>query len=80
MMNSAEGAVLHAVLEGHDERAAERLHEYFLDRELKNFRDNVADLLSLIDSEMIARSFPGSPAPARPTADTGEINIVRGRE
>lgn len=79
MINSLEGAILHAVLEGREESAAEKIHDDFLNGELINFRDNVATLLDLINAEITARS--GSVrrlVESTPVADTGEINIVRG--
>lgn len=81
MINSLEGAILHAVLEGREERAAEMIHDDFLSGELINFRENVSTLLDLINAEITARS--GSVrrlVESTPVADTGEINIVRGRE
>lgn len=97
MINSIEAAVLHSVLEGHEERAAERLHEHFRDWELIGFRTNVANLLSLVDSEIESRgavlgirAHRGMTADEAKeaerlarlamAADTGEINIIRGRE
>jgi hypothetical protein len=82
MINSVEGTILHAVLEGRTEAAAERIHEQFLDGELRAFRDNVETLLDLISAEISARTGPRLRRlqESTPVADTGETHIVRGRE
>lgn len=81
MIHSIEAAVLHNVIEGRTETAAEQVHDHFLNGELIEFREALGTALDLVNAEITARS--GSVrrlVESTPVADTGEINIVRGRE
>lgn len=55
MIHSVEAAVLHSVIEGRTETAAERLHEHFLNTELIELKAHLATMCYLIDQELSAR-------------------------
>jgi hypothetical protein len=55
MIHSVEAAVLHLVIEGKTESAAERLHDRFLDSELIELKAHLATMRYMIDQELSAR-------------------------
>jgi hypothetical protein len=76
MNSSTEATFLHKVIENRTETAAEILHTDFLDGELIEFSEQLGTALDLVNGEIRAREARSRLAPA----DTGAINIIRGRE
>jgi hypothetical protein len=78
MSKSVEASVLEAVIEGDIERAARQLSAdgAFFQIELISLADSLGKMLDLVNAELAARRR-GS---ARPAADTGSVNIIRGRD
>jgi hypothetical protein len=80
MHQSVEAGCLESVIEGDPDATRERLRKYMLDGELIEFYDHVSTLLDLVGNEVTRRRENDRRWQTTPVADTGEINIVRGRE
>lgn len=77
MSSSAEAEILHAVIEENEERVNALLTDCYT-FELKQLREQAVRMITMIDREQDRRRRAlQTPAPV---ADTGEINIIRGRE
>jgi hypothetical protein len=83
MHQSIEAGCLASVIEDDPDRTRERLQRYMSDVELVVFHGHVSKLLDMINEEVTRRDGHNRPASlwqSTPVADTGEINVVRGRE
>lgn len=80
---SIEEGCLVSVIEGQPDDTRQRLRDYMRDGELIEFYEHVSTLMDLIGEEVARRGGNNRPASqweSTPAADTGEINVVRGRE
>jgi hypothetical protein len=75
---SIEAGCLISVIEGQPEDTRQRLRDHMLDGELIEFYEHVSALLDLVGEEVTRRN--GRLYKSTPVADTGEINVIRGRE
>jgi len=75
---SIEAGCLVSVIEGEPQDTRQRLRDHMLDGELIEFRGQVGQLLDLINEEIYARR--ARLHQTTPAADTGSMNIIRGRE
>lgn len=84
MSKSAEAAVLETVIEGDIRQACNLLSApgAFLDTELTGLAGALAQTLDLVNAEIANRRnrIPARRPLPRPAADTGSINIIRGRD
>lgn len=83
MRQSLEETVIIAVIEGRQDEVRTHLRDQFLDGELIEFYEHVSALLDLVGEEVARRGDNNRPASlwqSTPAADTGEINVIRGRE
>lgn len=83
MHQSIEAGCMISVVENDLDSCRERLQKYMLDGELIEFYEQVSTLLDLVGEEVTRRNGHNRPASqwqSAPVADTGEINVVRGRE
>jgi hypothetical protein len=83
MRQSLEETIIIAVVEGRRDEVAGHLREQFLDGELIEFYEQVSSLLDQVGDEVTRRGGHNRRAAewqSTPVADTGEINVVRGRE
>lgn len=76
---SLEAGCLESVIEGRPEDTRQRLRDHMLNGELIEFHGQVSQLLDLVNEEISARRGNNRRGPEW-AADTGEINIIRGRE
>jgi hypothetical protein len=58
----------------------ERLQKHMSDGELIEFYEHVSTLLDLVGAEVTRRRENDRLWQTTPAADTGEINVIRGRE
>jgi predicted short-subunit dehydrogenase-like oxidoreductase (DUF2520 family) len=77
---SIEAGCMNSVAEGDLDAVRERLQKYMLDGELIEFYEQVSTLLDLVGNEVTRRRENDRRWQTTPTADTGEINVIRGRE
>lgn len=56
-MISAEAAVLHAVIENHEDEAADQIKERFFNNELIEFTESVGRLLDLLNADIRRRGL-----------------------
>lgn len=77
MHQSIETGCLESVIESDPDSTRVRLRHYMTGPQLVRFAKQVTTLQELIFEEISRR---GETDRVRPAADTGEINVIRGRE